>query len=56
VRTRTSDDLDLWVENVSFEETRNYIKRVLSSVAAYAYLYDRKAYDDVLAIPIKLAK
>jgi soluble lytic murein transglycosylase len=56
VRARTSDDLDLWVENVSFEETRNYIKRVLSSVAAYAYLYDRKAYDDVLAMPIKLAK
>ena len=56
VRNRASDDLDLWVENVSFEETRNYIKRVLSSVAAYAYLYDRKAYDDVLAIPIKLAK
>lgn len=56
VKNRTSDDLDLWVENVSFEETRNYIKRVLSSVSAYAYLYDRKAFEDVLAIPIKLAK
>lgn len=56
VKNRASDDLDLWVENVSYEETRNYIKRVLSSVAAYAYLYDRKMYEDVLAIPIKLAK
>ena len=56
VKNRTSDDLDLWVENVSFEETRNYIKRVLSSVTAYAYLYDKKSYDDVLAIPLKLQR
>lgn len=54
MKARTSDDLDLFVENVQFEETRNYIKRVLSSVAAYGYLYDQKSYQDVLNIPIKL--
>ena len=55
--TARPDDLDRsWVENVSFGEVHQLHRRVLSSVAAYAYLYDRKAYDDVLAIPIKLAK
>ncbi len=34
-----SDELDLFVERVPYDETRNYIKRVLSSQAAYAYLY-----------------
>jgi soluble lytic murein transglycosylase len=33
-------DIDLWVESVSYEETRGYIKRVLSSYYAYAALYD----------------
>ena len=54
MKNRTSDDLDLFVENVQFEETRNYIKRVLSSVAAYGYLYDQRSYQDVLNIPLKL--
>lgn len=53
---RSSDDLDLFVENVPWEETRNYIKRVLSSVAAYGYLYDRKTFDETLGIPLRLAK
>ncbi|MBX3226139.1 MAG: lytic transglycosylase domain-containing protein [Labilithrix sp.] len=54
MRSRQSDDLDLFVENVGYEETRNYIKRVLSSVAAYGYLYDKKSFDDVLAIPLRV--
>jgi soluble lytic murein transglycosylase len=54
VSSRTTDELDLFVENVPYEETRNYIKRVLSSVAAYAYLYDRPYYDELLALPIRL--
>lgn len=53
---RSSDELDLFVENVPWEETRNYIKRVLSSVAAYGYLYDRKAFDDVLGIPLRFGR
>lgn len=51
---RQSDELDLFVENVPFEETRNYIKRVLSSVAAYGYLYDRRSYEETLALPLRL--
>jgi soluble lytic murein transglycosylase len=32
-------DFDLWVENIPYTETRNYVKRVLSSVFAYQVLY-----------------
>ncbi len=53
---RTSDELDLFVENVPYEETRNYIKRVLSSVAAYGYLYDRKTFGETLGIPLRLGR
>ena len=56
MNARTSDELDLFVENVPYEETRNYIKRVLSSVVTYGYLYDRKAFDDTLAIPLRLGR
>jgi soluble lytic murein transglycosylase len=31
--------LDLWVEAIEYAETRNYVKRVLSSRAAYRWLY-----------------
>jgi soluble lytic murein transglycosylase len=51
---RTSDDLDLFVENVPFEETRNYIKRVLSSVAAYGYLYEKKSFDAAIGLPVRV--
>lgn len=54
--SRLSDELDLFVENVPWEETRNYIKRVLSSVAAYGYLYERKSFDDALAIPLRFVR
>jgi soluble lytic murein transglycosylase len=53
---RTSDEFDFFVENVPWEETRNYIKRVLSSVAAYGYLYDKKAYDETLALPLRFGR
>lgn len=56
MNNRTSDELDLFVENVPYEETRLYIKRVLSSVAAYAYLYDAKAFDTTLALPLRLTR
>ena len=45
---RGDEDFDLWVEEIPWEETRGYIKRVLSSEAAYAYLYDPPALDEVL--------
>jgi soluble lytic murein transglycosylase len=53
---RSSDELDLFVENVPWEETRNYIKRVLSSVAAYGYLYDKKAFDETLGLPLRFGR
>lgn len=48
---RGTDDFDLWVEEIPWDETRNYTKRVLSSMAAYAYLYDPGALDEVLHLP-----
>ena len=49
-----SDDFDVFVEHIPFDETRNYVKKVLSSEAAYAYLYAPTALDEVLAMPAHL--
>jgi peptidoglycan lytic transglycosylase len=49
-----TDDFDVFVEHIPFDETRNYVKRVLSSEAAYAYLYAPAALDEVLAMPAHL--
>jgi soluble lytic murein transglycosylase len=46
---------DLWVEQIPWDETRGYEKRVLSSEAAYAYLYDPAALDEVLRISTRAA-
>jgi soluble lytic murein transglycosylase len=51
VAARRTEPFDLWVEDIPWEETRGYIKRVLASEAAYAFLYDRGALDEVLSIP-----
>jgi soluble lytic murein transglycosylase len=48
---RGSDDFDLFVERIPFDETRNYIKRVLTSEAAYAYLYAPDVLKELLALP-----
>jgi soluble lytic murein transglycosylase len=48
---RASDDFDVFVERIPFDETRGYIKRVLASEAAYAFLYAPKGLDEVLALP-----
>jgi len=42
------DDIDVFVERIPFDETRAYVKRVLSSEAAYAYLYAPAALDELL--------
>ena len=47
---RGDESFDLWVEEIPWDETRGYEKRVLSSEAAYAYLYDPAALDEVLRI------
>jgi soluble lytic murein transglycosylase len=49
-----SEDFDVFVEHIPFDETRNYVKHVLSSEAAYAYLYAPAALDEVLAMPAHL--
>ena len=56
VSARTTDDLDIFVELVPYDETRNYIKRVLSSQAAYAYLYDPTALKEPLGLPLRLGR
>jgi soluble lytic murein transglycosylase len=53
---RPNEDFDLWVEEIPFDETRNYMKRVLGNEAAYAYLYAPAALDEVLALPPKVAR
>lgn len=50
---RGGEDLDQWVEEIPWEETRGYTKRVLASVAAYAYLYERATVDEVLRLPVR---
>ncbi len=40
---RGPKELDEFVEEIPIEETRNYVKRVLKSYAAYRYLYGRAA-------------
>ena len=44
-------DFDVFVEQIPYDETRNYIKRVLSSEAAYAQLYAPNALGELLALP-----
>lgn len=52
---RGADDFDLFVERIPYDETRNYLKRVLSSEAAYAYLYAPQGLDELLALPQRAA-
>ena len=47
---RQSDDFDLWIEQIPYEETRKYTKRVLSSFAAYAFLYEQEREGAVLRL------
>ncbi|MFZ5891152.1 MAG: transglycosylase SLT domain-containing protein [Myxococcota bacterium] len=51
LRDRPSMDFDLWVERIPYLETRRYTKRVLSSRAIYAFLYDRKQAASRLVLP-----
>jgi soluble lytic murein transglycosylase len=51
IAARESDDFDLWVEQIPYDETKKYTKRVLASYAAYAFLYDRDRFDGALKLP-----
>lgn len=45
---------DLWVETIPYDETRGYIKRVIASMGAYAWLYEPEALPELLRIPLDL--
>jgi len=38
-KARTSDDIELWVEQIPFDETRNYVKKVTLSWHEYTRIY-----------------
>ena len=48
---RPDDPPDLFVERIGFDETRAYVKRVLESQAAYAYLYAPAPLEELPAQP-----
>jgi len=54
LRARPGADFDLWIEQIPFEETRGYIKRVLASELAYATLYAPDAAKEVLGLPARV--
>jgi soluble lytic murein transglycosylase len=56
LRARPTADFDVWVEQIPFEETRGYIKRVLSSELVYATLYAPEAAKEVLALPARTSR
>ncbi len=45
---------DLWVETIPYDETRGYIKRVIASMGAYAWLYEPEVLPSLLHIPLDL--
>jgi soluble lytic murein transglycosylase len=51
ITARPSDDFDLWVEQIPYDETRRYTKRVMTSYAAYLFLYEKEAFDSALRLP-----
>jgi len=54
LRERPNADFDLWVELIPYVETRRYVKRVLSSRAAYAFLYQREDFERFAVLPGKV--
>jgi len=54
LRDRPNADFDLWVELIPYLETRRYMKRVLSSRAAYAFLYQREDFEKFALLPSKV--
>jgi soluble lytic murein transglycosylase len=44
---RSDDPPDMFVERIKFDETRAYVKRVLETQAAYAYLYAPATLDEL---------
>ena len=55
LRARAGADYDLWVEQIPYEETRGYIKRVLQSELIYSELYAPEVAKEVLGLPAKVS-
>jgi len=54
LRERPNADFDIWVELIPYVETRRYVKRVLSSRAAYAFLYAKEDFETFATLPPKV--
>lgn len=52
IAQRPTQDFDLWVERIPYEETRLYTKRVIMSMAAYEFLYARDLPAEALRTPL----
>jgi soluble lytic murein transglycosylase len=55
IAAHPEEEFDLFVEQIPFDETRGYVKRVLASQAAYAFLYEPAIFPRVLAIPARVS-
>ncbi len=52
INDRPNEDFDLWVEQIPYEETRLYTKRVITSLAAYDVLYGNTLPGEALGAPL----
>ena len=52
LQSRPTEDFDLWVERIPYEETRLYTKRVITSLAAYEFLYAPERPSEALRTPL----
>jgi soluble lytic murein transglycosylase len=52
IKERPNEDFDLWIEEIPYEETRLYTKRVITSLAAYDVLYANVAPGEALGAPL----
>jgi soluble lytic murein transglycosylase len=48
---RASEPLDVWVENIPYDETRHYTRRVLQSYGIYSFLQTGQLLDLPLTLP-----
>lgn len=55
IGSRRQDDFDLFVELIPWDETRNYVKRVMMSEAVYTFLYDSSVLHATLTTPRRVA-
>jgi soluble lytic murein transglycosylase len=49
---RPTDDFDRWVERIPYDETKTYTKRVITSIAAYEFLYAREQPSEARSTPL----